>query len=343
MLPEYTLYLDESTNDKEKTFCIAGCIIKNSEIAKIDNEINNIKKIIWTDSEIETLSPVLHSTELNIIYNNRTNPRKATYTSGAYTVFNAKTKEEIVQIYNNTYSKLSALIKNNGIVTLCCIIDKNLFEKYYTITSSKKLLDDCYDIAMQEIIECYTHYLASVGGVGSIVYEARSNEGENHTTSADNKMLHNFCKIKVNSKGISHISNRVVCDRIRFLNIVSKKENHAGLQIADFIAFNYLKWLSRKENDRTDFMKRIHQAAYNGTYSLEDTDLRSCWGVRIIPTNYLQINDLQRELKTLRKAYENLKNDRNNISKKLEKIKLEKKSIQEKYTALLTDKESISK
>lgn len=337
MLPEYTLYLDESTDDKTETFCIAGCIIKNTEIPKLDLEINAIKQLIWSPEELDSLQPILHSTELNIAYKNRQNPNIHKFTSGAYSSLNLKKPDEIKTIYNNTYIKLSTLIKDNGIITLCCIIEKKHFKDYYSIPTLPYLLDDWYDIAMQEILECYTHFLCSVGGVGSIIYEARSNDTENQFNSLDNRMFHNFCKIKVNGKGISFLTNRTIYERIRFLNIVNKKENHSGLQLADFIAFNYIKWFLRNENDRTDFMKRIHLAAYNGNHPLAECDLRSCWGVRIIPHNYFQINSLQNELKTLRKAYNNLKNEKNKISEKLEKIKSEKKILQEQYNQLKED------
>jgi len=342
MLPEYTLYLDESSDDTTETFCIAGCIIKNSEIPIIDSELNAIKQISWTNSEMQNLAPVLHSTEFNKVYKNRKNPQLSKMNVGAYTAFNNKTSEEIAKIYNTTYAKLSEVIKNNNIVTLCCIIDRKQFRKYFSVPSTPRLIDDWYDIAMQEILECYTHYLCTVDGIGSIVYEARSTKTQNQTYSLDNKMFHNFCKIKVNGKGISYLTNRAIYERIRFMDIVSKKENYSGLQIADFIAFNYVKWHLRQEKDRTDFMKRIHLAAYNGNYTLDECDLRSCWGVRIIPNNFFKINEIQEELKVLKKSYKNLKTHKNKLSDKLEKIKAEKQELQDKYNALLKQNESVN-
>lgn len=343
MLSEYTLYLDESTHDKSETFCIAGCIIKNSDLSSLDTQIEEIKKLIWTPTEIKSLHPVLHSTELNIAYRNRNNSQLSIYTNGAYTVFNAKNADEISSAYKNTYIKMSTIIKDCNITTLCCIINKKLFRSFYSIPSTPRLLDDWYDIAMQEILECYTHFLCSVNGVGSVVYEARSTETENKTSSLDNKMFHNFCKIKVNGKGISFLTNRSIYERIRLLHIVSKKDNCSGLQLADFIAFNYIKWFLRAENDRTDFMKRIHLAAYNGNRTLEECDLRSCWGVRIVPNDYSQINKLKSELSTLRKSYANLKNEKNKIYEKLQKIISEKKALQEKYDKLKNEMEASSK
>lgn len=44
MKPEYTLYLDESYNDDADLFCIAGCIIKNTDLPNLNSAINEIKK-----------------------------------------------------------------------------------------------------------------------------------------------------------------------------------------------------------------------------------------------------------------------------------------------------------
>lgn len=54
---------------------------------------------------------------------------------------------------------------------------------------SKKLLDDWYEIAMQKILESYTHFLCTQNAIGSVIYEARDNNA-----SLDNKMHNNYCK-----------------------------------------------------------------------------------------------------------------------------------------------------
>lgn len=74
-MTEYTLFLDESYDDNTDLFCIAGCIIKNSDLNIVSNEIESIKQLIWTPTEISSLAPILHSTELNIAYKNRNNSK----------------------------------------------------------------------------------------------------------------------------------------------------------------------------------------------------------------------------------------------------------------------------
>ena len=301
-MTEYTLFLDESYDDNTDLFCIAGCIIKNSDLNIVSNEIESIKQLIWTPTEISSLSPILHSTELNIAYKNRNNSQISRFTNGAYTVFNTKTKKEIADCYQNVYKSFSLLMKNQEITTLCCIIDRKKFRSYYALPNEPRLIDDWYDIAMQEILEAYTHFL---------------------------------CKVKVNGKGVSYLTNRTIYNRIRFFNIVTKKDNYAGLQLADFIAFNYIKWYTRTDNERTEFMKRIHHAAYNGNHDLTQEDLRACWGVRILPTDVTENQKNIVELKKLKKSYNNLKTERNRLNHKLTKITKEKHDLQERYNELL--------
>ena len=146
-MTEYTLFLDESYDDNTDLFCIAGCIIKNSDLNIVSNKIESIKQLIWTPTEISSLSPILHSTELNIAYKNRNNSQISRFTNGAYTVFNTKTKEEITDCYQNVYKNFSLLMKNQEITTLCCIIDRKKFRSYYALPNEPRLIDDWYDIA----------------------------------------------------------------------------------------------------------------------------------------------------------------------------------------------------
>lgn len=336
-MEEYTLFLDESYNNTDDLFCIAGCIIKNTDIDAVSDKIEAIKEIIWTQEEIKELSPILHSNELNIAYKNRNNRNISKYTKGAYTVFNNKNKDEIVSCYQNVYTQFSLLMKNQEITTLCCIIDRKKFLSYYGIPGLVRLIDDWYDIAMQEILEAYTHFLCKVNGIGSVIYEARTNSADTRSSSLDNKMFHNFCKVKVNGKGVQYLTNRTIYEHIRFFNMVTKKQNFAGLQLADFIAFNYIKWYKRKNNERTEFMKRIHRAAYNGNHDLEQIDLRACWGVRILPMNIEEQKQNKEELKKLRKGLKNLKNRNNKLKRKLNHIIDEKRQLQEEYDRLIAE------
>lgn len=107
------------------------------------------------------------------------------------------------------------------------------------------------------------------------------------------------------------------------------------MQLADFIAFNYIKWYTRTDNERTEFMKRIHLAAYNGNHDLTQEDLRACWGVRILPTDVTENQNEYSRIKKTEKSYNNLKTERNRLNRKLTKITKEKHDLQERYNELL--------
>lgn len=341
MTAKYTLFLDESEDRKNNIFCIAGFIIKNDDLMNLDNKISTIKEILWDKSYIENNNPILHSTELNSVYKNKNNPKKYNYAkNSAHRKLIAEDPDTISSKYKQVYQELSILIKGMKITILSCIIDKNKFKDYYCIPPNEKLLDDWYEIAMQKILESFTHFLFTNKGIGSVIYEARDTVSMNQYSSLDNKMLNNYCKFKVNGKGSEYLSSRTIINHIRFFNIIAKKENNLGLQLADFIAFNYIKWFTSDENKRTEFMKKIHQATYNGSHKIPEKDLRENFGLRILPYDYSKIQTLKSELKKIKKSKKNLQNNYNKLDKKLTRIKIEKNVLNEKYIELLKKQEN---
>lgn len=329
-MSNFTLFLDESNDKKNNLLCIAGCIINNNDLKTLDEHIYNIKKHIWDEVYIKENTPILHASELSFVHKNRKNRNKFKHPKNNYHPLASEDSEKINEIYNEVYKSLSVLIKELRITTICCIIDKNKLEEYYCIPSQKKLLDDWYEIAMQKILESYTHFLCTQKAIGSVIYEARDNNA-----SLDNKMHNNYCKFKVNGKGAEYLSSKAIFDNIRFFNIISKKDDNPGLQLADFIAFNYLKWFILNEGSRTEFMKKIHKAAYNGSYDLSYKDFREYFGVRILPHSFFEVQDLRCNLSRTKKAYKNLKREKNKLNKKLEKIVAEKRELNNKYQDLL--------
>lgn len=173
------------------------------------------------------------------------------------------------------------------------------------------LIDDQYSIALQKIIENFTHYLSVNDGYGDVIYESRNNTGENSAKSPDIKLINVYHKIQANNKGIVYTDSAAVQNRNRTIVTYSKNENIAGLQFADFVAYNIIKLERCKVKEQiTDFMKQIHKMAYNGGHSISEIDQRSFWGMRVLPS-YLRMEELLSENKTLRNSYANLKKARN--------------------------------
>ncbi len=250
-----------------------------------------------------------------------------------YKVFKKMEHIHIKDIYDKVYIKLSEIIKTFDITVFGCKVDETKFK--YLFETSQKILEDPYNIALQVIIENFTHFLNNKNGVGYIVYESRNAESNADKKSPDIKMYENFCKIKSVSKGIPYINQNSITNRIRYFDIVRKITENPGLEFADFIAFNlYKSFFVGDTKDKTEFMKKIEKSLYNGGFSQSVKDLRCFYGVRNIPEDYETINFLNKELDRLKRAYKNLKNEKEKLSSKNTILKQEKDQIKEQNKLL---------
>lgn len=343
MKDEYILYLDESEFKASKTFAIAGIAIKKDSIPRLEQKLDEIKSLVWDKDFIEQNNPVLHCTEFQKVFNNR----KTHDISGVkpeYYDFIKKEDTEIEKIYYQVYGKLSQLLKEIDATVFSCIIKLQQLQDLFFIDESHDgihLIDDKYNIALQKIIENYTHYLFVNDGYGDVVYESRNNIGENSDKSPDIKLINVYHKIQANNKGIVYTDSKAVQSRNRTIVTFSKNENLAGLQVADFIAYNIIKYEQCKVNHQiTDFMKNIHRMSYNGGHSLTEKDQRSFWGMRVLPS-YLRMEELLSSNKSLKNAYSNLKKDRNKLNKEVEKNKIEIMQLKELIETLESDNKKL--
>ncbi len=340
MKGEYYLFLDESEDEENNVFAMSGVIVNTENLAALEEEIFQVKKIIWEESYVKKYHPILHSNEFNFVKKNATNQDRGRYSKGAYHNYAKHSTEEIIQIYHDVYHSLTQIVKNQSITTLCCAIQKKqMLELFHMGDSSfaRSVLSDYYDIALQVLIENFCHFLILVDGVGHIVYEARSSQQLSENAS-DVKMQDDFCKVKVASKGITFLSETAIRKYIRNLEIVDKRYNNAGLQLADFVAFNFAKLIySTKEEDKTSFMKQIYRYAYNGGFCLSYRDARAFFGVRILPSDVELCTNLVEQNKKMKNRLEHLKTERNKLNRKVDQIILEKRVLKEKYDKLLRE------
>lgn len=334
-MDEFLLYLDESGNNTH--FSISGLIIKKSKIQILEQGLYDIKKCIWDDAFIEGNSPILHCVELTRIKDYRGNKRRLPqllleYPN--YSVLSAKSKEEIKDIYDNVYSKFCKLIKDSECTVIGCIIDKEDLSFIYG-TDIKQKDDLLFDIAFNEVVENFSHFLLKNNGVGSIIYESRNGINDLSDKSRDYKMYDTFCKIKSCGKGMLFSDERTISNTIRYLHIFSKNEDIAGLQFADFIAYNLLQ--SEKivdEATKTEFMKKLIDKLYNGMHDVSNRDLRCYFGLKRIPFDYQKMFALENEINRIKRAYDNLKSERNNLIRKKENLEKAKCKLLEENIKL---------
>ena len=328
-MEEYILYLDESRDFKDTVFVIGGFIIKKCDIEDLENYILTVKKCICDNDYILEHNPILHCTDLNTIKNNRTKNLKniiKANNSGFLNILINKDPDVIKNIYDNVYIKLCEAVKKLNIITLGCILNveqcKILYGDYFN-----KQYELFFDVAMQQIIENYSYFLHRNKSVGSIVYESRNGQTES-LNSSDSKMFNNFCKIKVCNKGISFMSSKTVSQTIKYFNSYSKYDDVAGLQLADFIAYEFMnRGYDLNDTNYPEFTKKIFSQLYNGGYSLKNKDLRYYFGLKNLPFNYDLLISQQNQIGILKKANKNLKNEKNKLLKANQNLKEHKRKL----------------
>lgn len=320
-MDEYVLYLDESWNKTH--FLIGGLIIKKERTKILERGLRDVKRCIWDDAYINEYNPILHCVDLTRIKDYRSNKiefPKLLLQYPAYSVLGSKTKEEIKCIYDNVYSKLCKLLKDLECVIIGCIIDKKNLSFIYD--DSIKYNDDLlFDITFNGVIENYSHFLLNNNAVGNIIYESRNGKYDLTENSKDYKMFDMFCKIKSCNKGITFCDEKTIKKTIRYLDINSKNDDIAGLQFADFIAYNLLKCEKIvDEATKTEFMKKLINRLYNGKSDISVKDLRWYFGLKRIPFDFNKMYSLEKELDKLKKSYENIKATKKNLAKKKGKL-----------------------
>lgn len=260
-MDEYVLYLDESytykNNGKKPAFAVGGFIVRKSDISKINEKIDELKREVWGDLTNPT-DVILHELDLK----NALNPRKK----------REKLKSEYVRFKNNhkkatvIYRRLSQIIKTQDIHTLGCVVIKNrYFDNFPKVIGNEISL-----VCMQIIIENYVHFLFRHDAKGSIVYESRD--------AMDNTMLTRYYQIA--SIGTMYVNPSAIQQRISCFEFIHKKDNNQCLQLADFIP----NMIARKMSNKTiypntvDLLNNILLKSYDGTNGNKDR-----YGIKTVP------------------------------------------------------------
>lgn len=321
---EYILYLDESKDEiNNKYFCIGGLIIKKSNVEILESGILEVKRCIWDDEFIKKNSPILHCVEITSIKNSRDNKKRLLTLSQKYPNFSllsSKSKDEIKQIYDNVYTECCKIIKKLECITIGCLVNLDHLAYLYGdfVKNNRDLI---LDIAFQEVISNYSHFLHKSNGVGNIVYESRNPSSALTEKSPDFKMFDDFCKIKSCNKGMVFIDEKTLAKTIRYLYIHNKYKNIAGLQLADFISYNFIQNEKISNSSQyTEFMNKINSRLYNGMFDIDNKDLRFYFGLKRVPFDYQRISNLESENIKLKNNNKKLKNEKNKLLKSNKKI-----------------------
>lgn len=341
MKDEYVLYLDESEFSYSKTFTIAGIAIKKDNIRVLEQGLEAIKRLIWEEEYITNNMPILHCTDFQRVFDNR-NTDDVSKVKPEYQDFIRLDAEEIEKKYNQVYGRMSQLLKKVNATVFSCVVKLQQLHDLFYIDENHDgihLIDDKYNIALQKVIENYTHYLSVNDGYGDVIYESRNSIGENSSKSPDIRLINVYHKIQANNKGIVYTDSKSVQERNRTIVAYSKSENIAGLQIADFVAYNTIKFEKcNVEKQITDFMKTIHRLSYNGGHQISEKDQRSFWGIKVLPS-YLRMEELIASNRSLKNAVSNLKKERKKLKREIEVNKNRIMQLEETIASLRSENE----
>ena len=284
---EYTLYLDESKS-VDNVFVIGGFACHIDKENEVEKRLNELKNTIWKDIKNEQ-KKVFHATDYIKRYPTAFMDLIQIVREVGGSVFATVIKlDELVELFGTSYGKN----------------EKNEFT----------LVDDPFNIALEKVIENYTHFLFYKGAFGKTLYEARNTENQKWYVSPDFLLKKDYLKIISNNKGISYVNDNALKLCNTNFSVKRKKEDVAGLQIADNIAYIIARSMSHslKENENIDkIFDEIFDLAYNGNFDRKKKDLRHFYGIKILPEMFRTI-PMERKGAEQIKAY-------NHIIKALEK------------------------
>lgn len=260
----YNLYLDESeTHDTQnnvwinKTFAIAGIIVQDTYSSnQLNNELNNLKNLIWGSSFPNYKDLVLHEKEVKEANNGYRRYQQ-----------NSKPHNRIFKTNANMrllYSELEKIIRNGNIITLATCIKHDELNNLY----NESIQNDRALIALQIIVENFVHFLCKENARGRIIYE---HNGENQIKELRMK----FNTIK--TFGTLFMSPQIIQEKLIDIEFPYKTENVAGLQIADFIPNVIVRKHAGKRLESHNIYTTIKRVSYKGNSNLKK------FGIKVLP------------------------------------------------------------
>ena len=269
---QYTLYIDESQThnsfEKQQHFCMAGTIINDKEYNTIENEINNLKRTIWSDcSKPDEI--ILH--QKNIIDASKGKLDISRFPE--YERFKSK------GFRKRFYSEFAKIFDCGKICIVGGSIDVEYMEKCYDMKKPQiagqpiqyRNQTNKYLITLQLLLENYCHFLILHNGKGRIVYESIS-EVENE------RICSKFYQIKL--MGSMYITKEAMNNHLLGINFIRKDDNNAGLQVADFIPYAFAREHAQfNQLDKDDtLLRKMKYYRYRGQQNAQER-----YGIKYMP------------------------------------------------------------
>lgn len=251
---------DLETRQQFHHFGIGGAIIPANELVSLNFAVRKIQNKFYPNKQF----PHLHYVD---ILNKRD-----LYSDLAV---NAEKRTKLIRA-------IEKLIKDTSFGAVYCFINKEkLILKYGNFDSSNfptylrkirgnifpktKIADyNLYFLSLRFLLERYHLFLTRKSGRGVIVAESRGDKEDLQLRDAFDLILRN---------GVGKISATDLRNKISDIFIVHKKQNHAGLQVADAIIYPTYDGFVTGHNTRTDhfisFVSAIKPKLYKGDDSIK--------------------------------------------------------------------------
>lgn len=248
-LARYTFFLDESEtyeqgNPANKYFVLGGVIIKSKDYSGIENALRAAKQAVW-DNEPGCENYILHEKEVSFAskYYNRT---KLDQVAPCNKVFAQKGKTQ------ELYKELSKILVSSHIVTMGVCLAKEALRTAYC---GEEFMNNRFSIAIQALVENYCRFLLNRQSSGDICYEF---VGEKENAIMQQRLY------ELKALGTLYYAPRTLQNTIRNVNFVAKKENEAGLQLADFVPNALGRHIAGEKAKNQDFAKNVRSKLYDG-------------------------------------------------------------------------------
>lgn len=241
----YNLYLDETKYNKDGRFMygIAGMAISSNKIKNMGRMLGQLKQELWGKnlSYGESKNIILHMSDIrsaNIKFDSN------------YAIFEKRS------VRRQVFTGIENILLNNDCTVFGTMVDLTSLELKYKTKSSYYIGDN---ICMMNIVNNFVCFLKSHNAKGRIVFESRAD----HIGNLPDLMLQKqFYKIITHGTTIyKALEIQKVVTEIRFK---SKKENDAGLQIADFIPSHFMINFCGNSQSKINIYSTLKKLRYSG-------------------------------------------------------------------------------
>jgi hypothetical protein len=232
-MDKYNLYLDESQPMHILPFfCLAGCIIEEGEEYKnLSAKLNELKLNVFGDS-----SKSLHEQDVR-------NAVKG------FEILKQREKREVF------WSGFRKIFSDTQFWIISSAINSIEYGKLYTSC----MANDTYHVTLQIVMENFVYFLVKNNATGMIYLEK--------TTDAESDRLRNHYH-NILSTGTLYLSPTELQKRLSNINFLTKNDNNAGLQMADFIPNALNRMCTGLKPKKPSLVDIIENKFYDGGHGL---------------------------------------------------------------------------